>query len=95
MSEKSSSDQCEVKYRFAVLDRSTSGVDSFQFTDIGYLSVINGDGDVSFDHALTIPSVHYIQFVKPGLCEATQEICWDSSDCSLKPGSETERYACQ
>jgi hypothetical protein len=91
----------EVKYKQAELNRNTTGatgpeaVKSFLFTNLGFLSVINADGDVSFDRPITIPSLHYIQFIAQGVCEGNAVVCYESEDCPVKPDSDSERYACK
>ncbi len=56
-----------VEYKFAVLDRDSIGIDSFHFSETGIVETLQGAaaGTVSFLHQIAVPSIHYIQFVKP------------------------------
>jgi hypothetical protein len=54
-----------VEYKLAVLDRNAWGTGAFVFSDNDILEPTGPGGDVRFVHEMAVPSVHYIQFVKP------------------------------
>ncbi|MGM0578746.1 MAG: hypothetical protein ACQEXJ_23695 [Myxococcota bacterium] len=56
-----------VEYKLAVLDRGSFGTGSFHFSETGVVDTLRDSGTVSFTHDMTVPSIHYIQFVKPAL----------------------------
>lgn len=55
----------QVEYKFAVIDQGSVGYNSFHFSATGVAETTEGSGTVSFVREMAIPSVHYIQFVKP------------------------------
>lgn len=58
-----------VEYKLAVLGQGAFGTGSFSFTEVGSVGTLRGDGTVSFVHDMAVPSVHYLQFVKPDPAE--------------------------
>jgi hypothetical protein len=52
----------EVGYKFASLDHTSFGVESFHFSDTGVVETLEGTGTVHFTHQMAVPSIHYIQF---------------------------------
>lgn len=55
----------QVEYKLAVLDRQASGVSSFHFSETGIIETEVGTGTIRFVHQMAVPSIHYVQFVKP------------------------------
>ncbi len=55
----------QVEYKLAVLDRNSWGVGAFHFSETGVLNSTAQTGTVRFVHQMAVPSIHYIQFVKP------------------------------
>ena len=55
----------EVEYKLAVLDRSSYGVSSFNFSQTGKLETGFQTGSIRLIQEMAVPSVHYIQFVQP------------------------------
>lgn len=55
----------EIDYKLAILDRNSHGVGSFHFSETGTLQTGLHSGSLRFVHEMAVPSVHYIQFIKP------------------------------
>ena len=62
-----------IETKFAVLDRSSFGVGSFHFSETAIVEPIDQTGAVRFVHQMAVPSVHYIQFIKPKSCTTVQD----------------------
>jgi hypothetical protein len=73
-----------VEYKIATLDHNSFGVGSFHFSDTGIAETVEGTGNVRFVHEMAVPSVHYIQFVKP-VCDANKG-CGAGYSCSWVNG---------
>ena len=72
-----------VEYKLATLDHNSFGVGSFHFSDTGIAETVEGTGNVRFVHEMSVPSVHYIQFIKP-VCDPSNPCdagysCWSVS----------------
>ena len=69
-----------VDYKFATLNHNSFGISSFHFSETGIAETVEGTGNVRFVHEMAVPSVHYIQFIKPTCdpakpCESGYS-CW-------------------
>jgi hypothetical protein len=73
-----------VEYKLATLNHDSFGIGSFNFSETGIAETVDGTGDVRFVHDMAIPSVHYIQFIKP-TCDiatnpcAVDSLCWSAT----------------
>jgi hypothetical protein len=72
-----------VEYKFATLNHNSFGISSFHFSETGIAETVEGTGNVRFVHEMAIPSVHYIQFIKP-TCDPSNPCssgysCWSAT----------------
>jgi hypothetical protein len=72
-----------VDYKFATLNHNSFGISSFHFSETGIAETVEGTGNVRFIHEMAVPSVHYIQFIKP-TCDPENPCsggysCWSAS----------------
>lgn len=85
-----------IETKFAVLDRSAVGVGSFHFSETGIVEPIDQTGAVRFVHQMAVPSIHYIQFIKPKACSSVadcdKDYCCVEGRC-LRPEHTAEACA--